>query len=147
MILHGTRLLEYDWFMQKFWREKLEKGVLRYLGPRAFKRPTLSFVCQKMPKFRKKCSNPLHGEWSNESNALKLVNLRACGLSDPFNAFKKVIAARVMRVDRVGCSICSFCLGKCWKKREFTRHLTDLQRPVVEKKVGNLTETSFLFSK
>ena len=96
---------------------------------------------------KKKCSNPLHGEWNNESNALKLVNLRACGLADLFNAFKKVIAARGMRFDRVGRSICSFCLGKFWKKREFTRHLTDLQRPVVEEKVGNLTETSFLFSK
>ena len=88
-----------------------------------------------MPKFKKKCSNPLNCEWSNESNEVKLVNLRACGLADLFNAFKKVIAARGMRVDKVDSSICSFCLGKCWKKREFARHLSALQRPVVEKQV------------
>ena len=93
---------------------------------------------EKCQNLKKKCSNPFHDEWISESVELKLINQRACGLADLFNAFKKVIAARGMRVDKVGCSICSFCLGKCWKKREFTRHLTDLQRPVVEKKVGKL---------
>ena len=91
-----------------------------------------------MPKFKKQCNNPLHDEWINVPDDFRLINLRACGLADLFNAFKKAIVARGMRADKVGCSICSFCLRKCWKKREFTRHLTDLQRPVVEEKVSYL---------
>ena len=82
-----------------------------------------------MPKFSKKCSNPLHDDRVKDFHNIKLIDPRARGLAKVVNAFKNTVAAgHGVRVDKTNPTICNLCLKKKFsRKREFTRNFSDTE--------------------
>ena len=83
-----------------------------------------------MPKFRKKCSNPLHEEWvsrEGQGEELNLINLRARGLGDILAVLKQVLVEKGRDAHNVGCNMCSFCLETCTQRLEFSKYFPSAQ--------------------
>ncbi len=66
-----------------------------------------------MPKFSKKCSNPLHNDRVKDFHHINLIDPRARGLAKVVNAFKNTVAAGCgVRMDKTNATISNLCLKK-----------------------------------
>ena len=97
-------------------------------------RNSLLFTRCKMPKFTNVCKNPLHEEWNENNDDSKCIHLRAYGLSEVLNVYKRLKIDHCGDQSRYISHSCCYCLSVCLKKEEFTRHLSsDLQISLKEK--------------
>ena len=82
-----------------------------------------------MPKFSKKCQNPFHDEWSDDSELCpcRIINLRVYGLGEFAQAFVKFLVDEKNVTSKKISRICKNCLQQCLKKRKFTKHLPQQQ--------------------
>lgn len=99
----------------------------------------VSFV--NMPKFKKKCNNPLHEEWSigEKTDGSKLVSLRARGLGEVLEVCRVLLDERGKETHNVGSNMCSLCLQKCIEMPQFVKHFSFAQCSSLRKKVSLFT--------
>ena len=90
-----------------------------------------------MPKFKKRCHNFFHEEWSSgEEDEWKVENLRARGLADLVSILKRVAEARGKQSQFLGLNMCRACPKKCLKTPEFNRYLSAELSLSIKQKVG-----------
>ena len=113
---------------------------------RAFYSKTVPFSSQNislnkntcnMPRFQRTCSNPFHEMWSKREDE-KIVNLRARGLVSLGTIFEKYIEQETGKESTPGHGIknlCKTCLNECFKKRKFSKLLSNNQAGELKIKV------------
>eukprot|EP00112_Aurelia_sp_Birch-Aquarium-sp1_P013517 Seg2870.2 transcript_id=Seg2870.2/GoldUCD/mRNA.D3Y31 product="hypothetical protein" protein_id=Seg2870.2/GoldUCD/D3Y31 len=90
-----------------------------------------------MPKFKKRCHNCFHEEWSSgEEDEWKVENLRARGLGDLINVLKRIAEDKGKQSQFLGINMCRSCLKKCLKTPEFKRFLSAELSLSIKQKVG-----------
>ena len=90
-----------------------------------------------MPRFQRTCSNPFHETWSKREDE-KIVNLRARGLVSLGTIFQKYIEQEMGKESTPGHGIKNLrttCLNECFKKRKFSRLLSNNQADELKIKV------------
>eukprot|EP00795_Rhopilema_esculentum_P010439 gene10439-19142_t len=91
-----------------------------------------------MPKFTNVCKNPLHEEWNENNDDSKCIHLRAYGLSEVLNVYKRLKIDHCGDQSRYISHSCCYCLSVCLKKEEFTRHLSSDLQISLKEKINNI---------
>jgi hypothetical protein len=93
-----------------------------------------------MPRFGKKCNNPLHNEWSEGYEDSKMVKLKAFGWCELGQALSIFLACeKQIKTSKKISQLCKNCIHECLKKRNITRHLPKrLHMDSIEMKVRGI---------
>ena len=96
-----------------------------------------------MPKYSKKCNNRhFHEKW--KSGDAQIINLRRDGLLELRNIFTKMLEEHLGRKPPLIQKVCTDCLKKCIKKREFTKHVPENYLRTIEIKVIKLQYVEYM---